>query len=667
MRSLLRTLATTTLLCALASRSFAAATITIINLDGPGEGFNDPTAAAPVGGNPGTTIGQQRLNCFQQAASVWGATLTSTVTIQIQAAFNPLSCTATSAVLGSAGPRFVEFGFPGAEFNNYWYHEALASKEAGFDLTPAGDPGLPPGDNGSDINAQFNSNIGQVGCLTGSGWYYGFDHNEGGLIDLLAVLLHEFGHGLGFSTTTSGSTGNYLNGPPALPALWDKYLRDETTGLHWDQNTAAQRAASAISNGNLTWDGPSVTTTAGTFLAHPPELVVPYAPGIVQANTAAFGPSLTIAGVTGQAVVVVDPLAPTGDGCETPFTNAAALAGNIAVIDRGTCTFVSKTKNAQNAGAIGVILVNNVAGAFAPGGTDPTITIPTVGITQADGATLKAAIAGGPVSVTMRLDPTLLAGAHPSGRVRMYAPNPFQAGSSVSHWDVSATPNLLMEPAINADLTSNLDLTVDNFRDIGWFRGGPVATQLALVAADVVNGHPHLEWYSADGANESMHLYRAALPAGFERLGDLSANGTGMVSYDDMDALPGRSYEYQLGLQTPSGERLLGLAHVSVPLNTQLAIKRLAGGSTSALVFSLVLATDRPATLDVMHARPGRGEEGVRGVCGRSAGKAGQRRLGNHCVGIGGRKGLGNDPGREGASELEGGPSRQRGHHGGEN
>jgi hypothetical protein len=324
----------------------------------------------------------------------------------------------------------------------------------------------------------------------------------------------------------------------------------------------------------------------------------------VAVNTASFGAALTLAGVTAQAVVVVDPVAPTGDGCDTPFANAAALAGNIAVIDRGVCTFVIKAKNAQNAGAIGCILVNNAAGAFAPGGSDPTITIPTVGITLADGNTLKAAIAGGPTTVTLRLNPTLLAGAHPSGRVRMYSPNPFQGGSSVSHYDVSLTPNALMEPAINPDLTDNLDLTVDLFRDIGWFgRGGPVATQLALVAADVVNGHPHLEWFSSDGANESMRLYRAALPAGFERVGDLSANGTGTVKYDDMDVLPGRSYEYQLGVQTPTGERLLGFAHVDVPLGARLAIKRVAGNANGgALAFAVVLEKDTPATLDVMDA-----------------------------------------------------------------
>jgi hypothetical protein len=465
---LLRMLAAAALVALLAGSASAAATIVIINLDGPGEGFNDPTAAAPIGGNPGTTIGQQRLNCFQHAANIWGAILTSTVTIQIQAAFNPLSCTSTSAVLGSAGPRFVEFNAPGAEFPNYWYHEALASKEAGVDLTPPGDPGLPPGDNGSDINAQFNSNLGNTGCLDGSGWYYGFDHNEGLKIDLLAVLEHEFAHGFGFSTVTSGTSGNYLNGPPALPAVWDKFLYDETTGLHWDQNTAAQRVASAINTNNLVWDGAQTTSVAPNFLSPAPEVIVPFGAGFLEATAATFGPALDNTGVTAQAILVNDGVGTATDGCETPFANAAQLAGRIAVIDRGTCTFTSKALNAQNNGAIGVVLVNNTTGPLAPAGTDPSVTIPTIGITQADGAALKAAIAGGPTTVTVHLSSTRRAGMQPSGRVRMYAPNPFQSGSSVSHWDVSLTPNALMEPAINPDLSDNVDLTEALFRDIGW-------------------------------------------------------------------------------------------------------------------------------------------------------------------------------------------------------
>jgi PA domain-containing protein/flagellar hook capping protein FlgD len=453
-RALARLLAVAALLAALSSGAFASAVINIINMDGAGEGFNDPTPVAPVGGNPGTTIGQQRLNCFTRAASIWGSILTSSVPINIQAQFNPLSCNATSAVLGSAGPITVSANNPSFEFQGFWYHQALANKEAGVDVDPAN----------NDINAQFNSSLGQAGCLTGSGWYYGFDHNEGGLIDLLDVLLHEFAHGLGFSTTTSGSNGTYL-GPPAMPGLWDRFLFDETANLHWNEMTNAQRAASAIDTNHLVWDGQEVNLVGPRFLSPAAEIVVPYGSGSVDANASGFGPALTSGGVTGQAVVANDGTGTTSDACEAIV---GSMAGQIAVIDRGTCTFVVKVKNAQNAGAIGAIIVNNTAGPLAPGGSDPTITIPSVGITQADGAALKAAITGGPTTVTLRLSPTKRAGVSANNHVLMYAPNPFQGGSSVSHWDVSATPNLLMEPAINADLTDSVDLTDPLFRDIGW-------------------------------------------------------------------------------------------------------------------------------------------------------------------------------------------------------
>ena len=58
---------------ALVAGSARAAMITVVNLDGPNEGFNDPTPVAQVGGNPGTTLGEQRLIAFQYAADAWGA------------------------------------------------------------------------------------------------------------------------------------------------------------------------------------------------------------------------------------------------------------------------------------------------------------------------------------------------------------------------------------------------------------------------------------------------------------------------------------------------------------------------------------------------------------------------------------------------------------------
>src|SRR4030095_13726805 len=63
-------------------------------------------------------------------------------------------------------------------------------------------------------------------------------------------------------------------------------------------------------------------------------------------------------------------------------------------------------------------------------------------------------------------------GADVAGRARMFAPKPFQCGSSVSHYDSVASPNQLMEPSISADLTHNVappfDLTFPLLLDLGW-------------------------------------------------------------------------------------------------------------------------------------------------------------------------------------------------------
>ncbi len=67
------TLTLLTLLFA-ANMAFAGAKITIVNNNAPGVGFNDPSPRAPIGGNPGTTLGQQRLNAFEFAANTWGST-----------------------------------------------------------------------------------------------------------------------------------------------------------------------------------------------------------------------------------------------------------------------------------------------------------------------------------------------------------------------------------------------------------------------------------------------------------------------------------------------------------------------------------------------------------------------------------------------------------------
>jgi hypothetical protein len=448
--------------------AFANATITIVNVDGPGEGFNDPGPANPAstaGGNPGTTIGAQRLYAFQFAANIWGQILDSKVPIFVQASFDPLTCTATSATLGAAGAIQIFANFPNAPVPNTWYHVALANKLAGVDLAPA-----PTDPDSDDIVAFFNSSLnGNPACLGGRGWYYGTDANEGTNIDLIAVLLHEFAHGLGFSNFVNEATGSNSGG---LTDIYSTFTKDTSTGLHWNVMTNAQRQASAINVNRVVWDGGTVTAEVPSFLAFgTPGLTVDSPPaisGVYRVGTAAFGPLLVAPGITGNIILATDGVGATNDGCE-PLTNAAAINNNIALIDRGICGFAVKAAQAQAAGAKAVIIANNVPGSPPGlGGVDPTIIIPAVSVSLADANTIKAQLGIG-VHGNVGVNLAVRAGADPNGFALLNAPNPVQLGSSISHWDPIASPNLLMEPAINADLTHSGDMTLAEFRDIGWY------------------------------------------------------------------------------------------------------------------------------------------------------------------------------------------------------
>lgn len=450
--------------------AFAAATVIVVNLDGPNEGFNDPTPAAPVGGNTGTTKGQQRLIAFQHAASIWGATIDSPVTIIVNSNFDSLGAN----VLGSAGTTQVfAFGnvgdsvglgpgfYPGVEFANTWYGNALIDKRTGVDINGGA----------ADIRARFSSDF---------NFYLGLDNNHGALNDLVTVVLHELGHGLNFQSFVNSSTGANFGG---LTDIYARHLIDDTTGKHWDEMTDAERAASATRFGHLIWDGANVTADVPQVLKLGSPEVRVLTPtsiaGVRQFGTAAFGPIVGNPNVSTAVVAAVDAANAAGpattDGC-TAFTNAADVVGKIVFVERGTCGFAVKARNATNAGAAAVVIYNNVANVNAapPGMADDGVngafvTIPTVSLTRADGLAILAQ----PASARIGVDPTIRAGADANNRARLYAPFPVSAGSSVSHYDTTAFKNLLMEPAINADLTHKLtapdDLTLELLRDVGWF------------------------------------------------------------------------------------------------------------------------------------------------------------------------------------------------------
>jgi hypothetical protein len=306
-----------------------AATLTIQVMDAAGEGFNDPAPFTPIGGNNATTLGQARLNVFNQAAHLWGQLIDSPMNIVVQASFDPLSCSASSGVLGSAGPLWVFHDFPGAPLPGVFYPAALADALAAQDLAGK-----------ADITAQFNSTInGAAGCLGGSYFYYGLDHRLSGhndgrsyLADLLGVVLHELGHGLGFVSIVD-QNGMGVTGTDNVTRLsvYDQFLYEESLSMFWPQLTAAERAQSEIGQ-----------STAG------------------------------------NAALV---------------WNAPHVNGNLARLTQG-----------------------------------------------------------------------LSAGGH----LKLYAPSIYDASSSVSHWDSSATPNLLMEPRYSSTTGDHTDLTTCALYDMGW-------------------------------------------------------------------------------------------------------------------------------------------------------------------------------------------------------
>ncbi len=116
--------------------------------------------------------------------------------------------------------------------------------------------------------------------------------------------------------------------------------------------------------------------------------------GSLSIGSAAFS---SFSNVTANLILVNDGVGTVTDACSA----IANIAGKIALIDRGSCTFVSKAQVAQAAGAVGVIIVNNAAGGPPGMSGTPTLTIPCVSVTLADGNMLKSALLSGTVVATI--------------------------------------------------------------------------------------------------------------------------------------------------------------------------------------------------------------------------------------------------------------------------
>jgi hypothetical protein len=253
-----------------------AVTITIVNGNAAGVGFNDPTPVAPVPGNAGTTLGQQRLNVFMAAAAYWSDRLSSPVPITVAAQMDPLTCSPTFGTLGAAGAQDFFADFPNAPRANTWYPSALANALAGSDL----DTSSP------EIVAEFNSSLGTVtSCLTGLNWWYGVGGAApANTISFYQTVVHELAHGLGFLTIVDPTTGAPAQG---LDDDFMLFLEDHGTGKLWPQMSNSERAASARNTTALHWTGPAVVAASAVLSAgrHPSGHVQMYAPSTVRTGS----------------------------------------------------------------------------------------------------------------------------------------------------------------------------------------------------------------------------------------------------------------------------------------------------------------------------------------------------------------------------------------------
>lgn len=455
-------------LCLVHLQAQSPAQFVFITNDPAGVGFNDNTAAATLsaqalGNNPGTTIGELRRKVLEAAGARWSQFLNSQIPVLVDVDFEDLGGSSAGGITlaGASATSYVK-NFANTPRPGIYYPLALANSLADTDLRPTF----------SDIDITVNSNA-ELDGNSGPSWYYGLDGNTpSGLINFSDVIAHELGHGLGFASFANVQTGAFAFGDPDI---FSTLIYDSEVFLSWENMNDSGRASSATNDPFVVWIGPYSSTAAdgvNDYITSGKQnfTIAGTSYPALQAN---FSSSISGDGFTGELVLVNDGVNVTSDAAEV-IINTTELSGKIALVDRGIVNFDLKVSRAQDAGALAVVIANNVGGdaLITPNGesTDP---VPVIFVSENSGTNLKVLLSSGnPVSITLFTSLLIVneggSAAEFQTNIRLHAPATLAPGSSVSHWSADAFPNLLMEPNNSSGLNANLDLSPLLMKDIGW-------------------------------------------------------------------------------------------------------------------------------------------------------------------------------------------------------
>lgn len=249
-------------------------------------------------------------------------------------------------------------GNPGAEFtitrgNNVYAYE---------DQSDTNQPGI-SADGGEELNFDFPANL----------------TNDPETYELASItnlfyannVIHDVLYAYGFDEASGNfQNNNYGNG-----------------GNGGDAVNAEAQDGEAFNNANMATPGDGGNPRMQMYLwtgGNASGSITINSPSSISGNysssaSSTFGPNFPADGLTGSLVLAEDANSPVNNVC-SEITNPEEIEGNIAFLYRGGCSFVEKVLFAQEAGAIGVVIINNIIGeeATTPSGASDEVTIPSL-------------------------------------------------------------------------------------------------------------------------------------------------------------------------------------------------------------------------------------------------------------------------------------------------